>query len=246
MQARRSGSFSSTTRLAISSRVGAAVEYSSIARLLFDDRLITEEIDPRDVDERSLWAEEAPLVRGAVQKRRREFAAGRLCARKALKQLGVPETSILAREDRTPQWPVGVVGSITHTGNWCAVVVGMQEHIRGVGVDVEIATPLKDKLFDRVCTPSELQWLASLPEAERGKMGKLIFSAKECAYKSQYPLTQTYLGFHAMSVKVDPRGTFVAEFQKNVASFEQGDQISGRYVFERDLVMTGCAIPVTS
>ena len=34
--------------------------------------------------------------------------------------------------------------------------------------------------------PEERRWLDSLPEEVRGRSARLIFSAKECAYKLQY------------------------------------------------------------
>src|SRR3990167_6768713 len=51
-------------------------------------------------------------VRG-VAKRQAEYLAGRLCAREALRRLTGIATTPACGEDRAPQWPLGVVGSIT-------------------------------------------------------------------------------------------------------------------------------------
>jgi len=75
-------------------------------------------------------------VRG-VAKRQAEYLAGRLCAREALRcvtgQASVPAVG----EDRAPQWPRGVVGSITHGDNWAAALVAPNHQWRALGLDVE-------------------------------------------------------------------------------------------------------------
>ena len=79
------------------------------------DSVVTEELDPRAVNE-GLLPEERGAVAKAVPKRVAQFTAGRVCARRALAQLGNTEpVPILMGEDRAPQWPAGYVGSISHT-----------------------------------------------------------------------------------------------------------------------------------
>ena len=63
----------------------------------------------------SLLPQELALIEGAVPKRVTEFATGRQCAREALRDLGIADVPILFGKDRCPLWPVGTVGSITHT-----------------------------------------------------------------------------------------------------------------------------------
>src|SRR5260370_12550496 len=62
-------------------------------------------------------------LRYATQKRQREFLAGRWCAEEALQCLGAGSTHVAMAEDRTPIWPDGVVGSITHTDDFAAAAV---------------------------------------------------------------------------------------------------------------------------
>ena len=69
-----------------------------------------------------LPAERAALGQ-VVDGRRRDFAAGRHCARRALARLvGSPEP-ILSGPDREPVWPQGIVGSITHCDGYRAAAV---------------------------------------------------------------------------------------------------------------------------
>jgi len=59
----------------------------------------------------------------AIDKRRREFAAGRAAARMALRQRGGPDVAIPAAADRAPVWPTGWQGSISHKDTLCAAIV---------------------------------------------------------------------------------------------------------------------------
>src|SRR4051812_2128234 len=64
-----------------------------------------------------LFSEELEVVSRAVAKRKREFALGRMCAHRALSALGVPACGLPMAADRSPVWPSGIVGSITHSGS---------------------------------------------------------------------------------------------------------------------------------
>ncbi|MFC1475832.1 hypothetical protein ACFLQW_02380 [Candidatus Zixiibacteriota bacterium] len=57
---------------------------------------------------------------------------GRLCTRKALAQLEIVNFPILVRSDRTPIWPAGIVGNISHGDDYCGVAVARQREIQGV------------------------------------------------------------------------------------------------------------------
>lgn len=204
------------------------------------------EADPRDypADLSGLFPEEAALVERAVDKRRREYTAGRLLAREAAASLGVDDLVLVNDERRAPMWPEGLVGSITHTRTWCAVAVARASEVRAVGLDVEQDEPLKPKLWDTVCTRRDLAWLAAQPEEDRGWLGKALFSAKEAAYKAQYLLTGQFLGFHAMSVEVDPdAGTWRATFERPSGGvFEVGQVLEGRVRRGRGLIATAVVI----
>jgi 4'-phosphopantetheinyl transferase EntD len=148
---------------------------------------------PALVDE--LYAEEQSLIARALPKRQAEFRAGRACARRALASMGVPPGPLLAQDDRTPKWPSGIVGSITHTDGFCAAVVARERDARGVGLDAEPDAALDPSLEAAICTPAERRWLDANAPADRGRLGRLVFSAKEAFYKCQYPLTKTFLDF---------------------------------------------------
>src|ERR1700720_1454604 len=76
-------------------------------------------------------------LRHATQKRQREFLAGRWCAKQALQCLGAGSTHVAIAEDRAPIWPGGVVGSITHTGDFAAAAVAWAADVAALGIDSE-------------------------------------------------------------------------------------------------------------
>jgi 4'-phosphopantetheinyl transferase EntD len=212
----------------------------ALFRRLLGPEVETEEVDPHTVQGGLLKSEEA-LVDGAAQTRIEQFAAGRVCSRIALGRLGVAATTpILRGEDRVPIWPPGFIGSISHTDTWCAAAVARTEDIRALGIDLESSTPLKEALLKRVCTPKERDWLHQLPAP--GVTGKIVFSAKEAVYKCQYPLSNQFLGFHAVEVELGD-DSFEAVFQQEAGGFKPGDVISGRYLVEEGLVATACELP---
>src|SRR5947207_7559339 len=95
-------------------------------------------------------AEELALVGEAGDKRRREFAAGRACARLALERLGRSNGPVLRGSNREPVWPDGVVGSITHTAGYCAAAVTEASCVLGLGIDAEANQALSPLVAERV------------------------------------------------------------------------------------------------
>lgn len=178
----------------------------------------------------SLFPEEMAAIANAVDRRRREFAAGRACARDAFAALGLPAVAIPSGADRAPVWPQGVAGSISHSGTWCVAAVARQlDGVVSLGVDIEEAVPLDQAFALDICTPFERDWLDLQPHGERGLLLKVLFSAKECAYKCQYPLTLAFLEYDAMSIELDlAAGSFRARFEIEAGSFKAGDALDGR------------------
>lgn len=170
----------------------------------------------------SLWRGEA--LPNAVQKRQREFAAGRMAARAALAQLGQPGQAIPIGPDRAPIWPPGVTGSITHSDTLCLVAVTQAQTL--IGLDLEPATPLEADLWDMILLPQERASLIGTPNA--GLRAKLMFSAKEAAYKAQYARSKTLFGFDGLEITFSAN-SFTARFTQSVPGFAAGTQLNGGY-----------------
>jgi 4'-phosphopantetheinyl transferase EntD len=177
-----------------------------------------------------LFEEERAQIARAVDKRKAEYATARVLARRAFERIGAPAVALVNDEERCPIWPHGVVGSIAHTKGVCAVVVAPRGRVESIGLDVEVDTPARPELFERICTPSELAWIASRREDEAGRLVKLFFSAKEAFYKCQYPLTRQYLGFHDVEVALDVEGgAFEVELRRDAGAFGVGARFIGEH-----------------
>jgi 4'-phosphopantetheinyl transferase EntD len=185
--------------------------------------------------------EEAAVVR-AVEKRRREYAAGRDAARAALAKLGLPPAPIVASDDRAPEWPRGVVGSISHTKGCCAVAVARADAYAGVGLDLEGADPLKPDLQRMICTPDELSRIAKLPAG--ADWSKVIFSAKEAFYKCYYPVARVFLGFHDVELEIDPAALrFTAAIvNRDKPALEGRRVLQGSLRWDGELVCAGVVL----
>jgi 4'-phosphopantetheinyl transferase EntD len=156
-------------------------------------------------DSGTLYPDEVEYIRPAVDKRRAEFGAARVCARQALSKLGIPPCSLVPRTDRSPQWPPGVVGSISHTENLCGVAITTSPRIASLGLDLEVDTPLESDLQALICTSTERAWLDQYKSPERCHAAKILFSAKEAFYKCQYPVTEQFLEFTDVELSLDLR-----------------------------------------
>lgn len=180
---------------------------------------------PAEADPTRLYPEEWRHIERAVEKRRREFAAGRLLAREALASVGIDDDlrlrALLPQPDRSPCWPEGVVGSITHCASLCAVAVARAQDCAGLGLDVEPAQPLKSELLPQIVRPEEFERFDALPDAVRALGGIAAFAMKEALYKAIYPIRRRFLEFHDVEVLrvetasdgADPASDWRGEFE---------------------------------
>jgi 4'-phosphopantetheinyl transferase EntD len=171
-----------------------------------------------------------------VAKRVSQFAAGRQCARLAMGQLGVPSQPLIARPDRRPEWPAGVVGSISHCEGFACAVVARQSSLKSVGVDVEIAGAVEENLWPRVLTEEERAWIDPYPPADRRTWATIFFSAKESFYKCQHPVTGHWLEFHGARISVLSAPGETAQIDLRIES--QQAQLMGRGTVRDGIVYT--------
>lgn len=210
-----------------------------LAGALLDPVIAVAATDPRA--DHTAYDEELVALPGAVPKRLREFSAGRAAARQAMTELGAPPMAVLIGKDRAPIWPDPLIGSISHCNTACLAAVAWTGELQMLGLDIEEDTPLDEALLETVCTAPELDWLAD--QAEPGRAAKVIFSAKECAYKAQYPLSQTLFDFQTLEVWMNDDLThFTARFTRPVAPFGQGDTIQGKIARGEGLIVTAVAV----
>ena len=187
-----------------------------------------------------LLPEEAALLGRTCDERRREFSAGRHCARQALGRFGLAPMPILRGLRREPLWPAEIVGSITHCRGYRAAAVAHTVDLVTIGIDAEPHAVMPAGVADYVLGEAERAWLKRAPAGVH--WDRLIFSAKESVYKAWFPLTGKWLGFDDAIVSVDPEGTFEAEILTRCTG-PKG--FSGRFLVEDGLVLTAIAVTRT-
>ncbi|GAA3126175.1 4'-phosphopantetheinyl transferase family protein [Streptomyces echinatus] len=199
-----------------------------------------------------LYPAEAPLVERAVAKRRREFAAVRGCARSAMEKLGVPPQAVVSGERGAPQWPAGLVGSMTHCEGYCAAALVRAADLASIGIDAEPHGPLPEGVGASVFLPAESTRLDGMAARWPAlHWDRLLFSAKESVYKAWFPLTRKWLDFSEADITLRPdtdgasRGTLRAELlvPGPLVGGHRLQVFEGRWVVRDGVVATSVVIP---
>ncbi|MET8682215.1 4'-phosphopantetheinyl transferase superfamily protein [Streptomyces sp. NPDC004647] len=189
-----------------------------------------------------LFPQEKALIANAVPQRQREFTTVRFLARRALRRLGQPPVPLLPNQRGAPQWPEGIVGSMTHCDGYRAAVVARSEATAALGIDAEPDAQLPEGVLDAIALPYERARIASLTARHPGvSWDRLVFSAKESVFKVWYPLTGRELDFSEAEIDIAPvERTFQARLlvpgpfvrDRRIGEFQ------GRWIAERGLVAT--------
>lgn len=129
------------------------------------------------------------------QKRQREFDLGRECAKSQLQSFG-EYSSVGVNSDRSPNWPAGFVGSISHSKTWTWASVAMESNIRAIGIDTEVVVSPATRLEiqNEIACEHELIKLKQNGLTDEQTL-TVAFSAKEAVFKCCYPFIKQYFGF---------------------------------------------------
>lgn len=199
-----------------------------------------------DPPEAVLFPEEEAVLTRAVGKRRREFTTARFCARKALREIGVPPAPLVPGERGAPTWPAGVVGSMTHCVGYRAAAVARASDVLTVGIDAEPHEALPSGVLQAVAHPAEIDHLAELSTAEPSvRWDRLLFSCKESVYKAWYPVAREWLGFEDAELAFDlPAGTFTARLAKKGPELAGAplSEFTGRWLVRAGFVLSAIAL----
>lgn len=194
-----------------------------------------------------LFPEEEEAIALAVGKRRREFTTARRCARAALARLGMPSVPIVPGLRGAPQWPAGVVGSITHCEGYRACAVARESDITTIGIDAEPHRRLPNGVLETVSLPGERARVAALTSLQPSVCwDRILFCAKEAVYKAWFPLTRRWLDFEEACVDFDPASQTFAARLRVTGPVINGQAIagfSGRWLISHGLIVTSVAIP---
>ncbi|WP_426595958.1 4'-phosphopantetheinyl transferase family protein [Cellulomonas sp. McL0617] len=184
----------------------------------------------------ALFPEEEAAVARAIPARRAEYAAVRACARAALTRLGAGAVAVPSAPDRSPVWPEGVVGSMTHCDRFRAAAVAHARSWAGLGIDAEVLEPLPPEVLSLVMSTSEQEAIADLDPGICPD--RIVFSAKESVYKVWSPIVHAWLGFEHVDVRLG-HNTFTARLSVRGLGT---DLLHGRWAVGDGLVVTAAAL----
>jgi 4'-phosphopantetheinyl transferase EntD len=173
-------------------------------------------------------------VASAIPSRQAEFGAARWCARQALVDLGHPPVAIAAAASRAPEWPDGVVGSITHTTGCYAAAVARCEDLLGLGIDAEAGSQIDERMASVISSEAEQRQFPAHGK-DRLQHLSLLFSAKESLFKMYNPITGSLLDFLDVEVELDPA---VGRFEARIVQVDRPG-IRGQREFCGRFVHTG-------
>ena len=148
-----------------------------------------------------LTQEELGYIADVAERRRNTFSSGRMAARAALAQAGLPTGALLRNSDGSVQWPEGVIGSLTHTDDWAiaAVAVSALSEADFLGVDLEQIQPLKADVLKLIATDVERAGIDEVPNQQW--LAVALFSMKESVYKCLRPSFGQFIEFHDVEIR---------------------------------------------
>lgn len=135
--------------------------------------------------------------------RLREFCAGRLCATRCLEALGRPRPiAMLGRNTdlRSPRWPRGVTGSISHSTKRAVAAASIHSSVAAIGIDIIDPWRVSKKLGLRITNADEQRVLDGLALDDGLCAYALTFAAKEAFYKAHFQIDPRFLAFSALRI----------------------------------------------
>ncbi len=111
-----------------------------------------------------------------------------------------------ANSDRSPSWPQGFVGSISHSRMWCLAVAAKLTSYQSIGVDTEMIVPQVTSNSLKADIGRETEWnLLTDAGLEMPFAFTTLFSAKEAFYKCIYPLHKKFVDFlDVFAYRIEP------------------------------------------
>ena len=138
------------------------------------------------------------MIHSWPKHRQEEYKAGRQCASQALNKLGSEENIVMLGTDGLPIWPMGFLGSISHSLDVAMAVVAASEKYSLIGLDLEKTNRLSEFAARRVIHPLEISF------AEDNQVNaSILFSLKESFYKAQFPRWHQQGNFRDLALSVD-------------------------------------------
>ncbi|WP_432486071.1 4'-phosphopantetheinyl transferase family protein [Kineococcus esterisolvens] len=191
-----------------------------------------------DVELADVLPQEVQLLGLAGSRERAQSVTVRRCAQEAVAALGASCGVLPRRASGEPGWPPGLVGSLTHCAGYRGAAVARARDALSLGIDAEPHEALSPGLLGLVASPEEAAALRSAPRGVHGD--RVLFCAKEAAYKAWWPLTRRWLGM--LHVEAELRGE---AFTVRVPDASDGEpaRLHGRWAVHDGRVLAAVTVP---
>lgn len=176
----------------------------------------------------------------AVPKRQAEFISGRLACSHAIENLRGVQVWVKSKATREPDWPAGIVGSISHNDHVAVAVVGKTQDFLGLGYDLEECESEKSNDFLAPIYTEKDHTLKDQLPMEPEVFSYLLFSAKEALFKCLFPTVKVMFGFECcyMSELQLESGSFFLTLTSDLHPFKAGEVFKGYFDFQNETVET--------
>ncbi|MCC2605701.1 4'-phosphopantetheinyl transferase family protein [Planctobacterium marinum] len=186
-------------------------------------------------------------IRRSVTKRQSEFLAGRILAGHNLALMGVRGFDIVNDEMRCPQWPKGVVGSISHADAVACCITAPDTLFQGVGVDVEniMAVKTVEEIRISIVNQQESLLMRQFSALADNVLFTAVFSAKEAIYKALYPSVRRFFDFSAVNLTGIEADRELLQFEVTeslAAGYGVGTKIAVHFRVQASLLYSWCLL----
>lgn len=181
-----------------------------------------------------------------IEKRQREYRAGRHHARNALVDAGLNNPSVRRGDDGLPLFPEGFRGTITHTGRLTTyAAAAVCSNGNSLGIDAENHKQLSSDMVDAILLPHEQRRFHTSTSSEDGSPKEIglfalwVFSMKEAFYKCVYPRCAAPFGFLDLDVQVDLNNMRFSVHLRDEKYPDVPKSLPGRYHLDSKRIVCG-------
>ena len=171
-------------------------------------------------DEEAILAAEAPSFARCALSVRRQSGAARRSVRSLLSPLGYGDWPLPRRLGVAPEWPRGLVGSMSHCDDFAIAALANAASFDGLGVDIEPARPLPAEIHEIVATAKERR------EVRLDLVhGRILFCAKEATYKAVHPIDGRFLEMRDIEVDLAAKSAVTSYGRRVTLAFHVDETI---------------------
>jgi 4'-phosphopantetheinyl transferase EntD len=137
---------------------------------------------------------------------------------------------------------------MTHCAGYRAAALARAKDVAAIGIDAEPNATLPDGVLAAVSTAEERRLLQTVIRTRPCiNWDRLLFSAKEAAFKAWFPLTGRKLGVESTAIRISVVGSFVALLRVDESPVigQRFDRLHGRWLVSEGLTVTAIVIPAS-